>query len=241
MIALEIRHRTAYSYRRSVSLRPHRLMLRPRESREPRLRTMALRIAPEAMVSWAHDVAGNLVATASFAGPSDRLVIESRSIVELDTVEWPVFAVAASAITYPFRYADDAWIDLGALAAPGYPDPAGRLRAWTQAFVRGMPTDTLSLLKDINAGVAAWIAYQEREDEGTQSPVETLDRGWGSCRDMAVLFVEAVRTLQFGARIVSGYLHNPQQSFLGSTATGPTAAWAAATSFRSPSDATSAR
>jgi transglutaminase-like putative cysteine protease len=60
-------------------------------------------------------------------------------------------------------------------------------------------------------GVSGWIHYQSREDEGTQSPIRTLDRGWGSCRDFAVRFVEAARSLGFGARIVSGHLYNPGQ------------------------------
>ena len=34
MIALKIHHRTTYRYRRLISLGPHRLMLRPRESRD---------------------------------------------------------------------------------------------------------------------------------------------------------------------------------------------------------------
>ena len=77
--------------------------------------------------------------------------------------------------------------------------------------MRSNPTDTLSLLKDLSVGVAETIRYQSREDEGTQSPLETLERGWGSCRDFAVLFVEAARSLGFGARIVSGYLYNPER------------------------------
>src|SRR5258708_23389669 len=89
---------------------------------------------------------------------------------------------------------------------PQYPDAAGRLRAWARAFIRGNPTDTLALLKDLSAGVSEEISYQSREDEGTQSPTQTLDRGWGSCRDFAVLFVEAERTLGFCARIGSCYL-----------------------------------
>ena len=95
-----------------------------------------------------------------------------------------------------------------------------------QGFVRGNPTDTLALLKDLSAGVSAWIRYQSREDEGTQSPPETLDRGWGSCRDFAVLFVEAARSLGFGARIVSGYLYNGDQDRVGSEGAGSTHAWA---------------
>jgi transglutaminase-like putative cysteine protease len=89
--------------------------------------------------------------------------------------------------------------------------------------VRSNPTDTLALLADLNSGVAKWINYQSRETEGTQSPIETLNRGWGSCRDFAVLFMEAVRCLGFGARVVSGYLYNPSASAIGA---GSTHAWA---------------
>jgi transglutaminase-like putative cysteine protease len=55
----------------------------------------------------------------------------------------------------------------------------------------------------LNVAISAWISYQGREDEGTQSPLETLARGWGSCRDMAMLFIEAARWLGFAARIVA--------------------------------------
>ena len=223
MLTLTIRHRTTYFYRGPVSLRPHRLMLRPRESREMRLIAMTLTVDPQATIAWAHDVAGNAIATANFSATTSRLSIDSVVEVELDSATWPVFDVAASAISYPFAYSLDESADLGSLALCQYADPVGRLKNWTDGFVRGTPTDTLALLKDINAGVLSWISYQEREDEGTQSPIETLDRGWGTCRDMAVLFVEAVRMLGFGARIVSGYLHNPDQNVLGA---GSTHAWA---------------
>jgi hypothetical protein len=80
VITLRIRHLTIYSYNRPLSLRPHRLMLRPRESRELRLRSMELAVEPQATLTWAHDVAGNMVATASFQAMTDRLVIESLDI-----------------------------------------------------------------------------------------------------------------------------------------------------------------
>lgn len=157
---------------------------------------------------------------------TDELVIESSARVQLEAVEWPVFDIAASAISYPFRYADDEWTDLGALTVQSYPDPGGRLRDWAQAFVGGNPTDTLAMLKDLSTGVTGWVAYQSRDDEGTQSPEQTLNRGWGSCRDFAVLFVEAARSLGFGARIISGYLHNPDQILDGTSGAGSTHAWA---------------
>ena len=109
---------------------------------------------------------------------------------------------------------------------PAIPGPGRAVAGWARAFVRSNPTDTLALLKDLSAGVSGWISYQSREDEGTQSPTQTLDRGWGSCRDFAVLFVEAARSFGFGARIVSGYLYNPDQDLVGSGGAGSTHAWA---------------
>jgi len=226
LITLKIHHRTTYRYRQPVSLGPHRLMLRPRESRDLRLLSSDVAVTPTAAVTWAHDVFGNAVATAIFQTMADNLLIESVAELQLDAVAWPVFEIAGSAVFYPFRYSDDERTDLGALAILQYPDPTGQLAGWARAFVRDNPTDTLSLLKDLSAGIPSWISYRSREDEGTQSPTQTLDRGWGSCRDFAVLFVEAARCLGFGARIVSGYLYNPDQDFLGSAGAGTTHAWA---------------
>ena len=156
---------------------------------------------------------------------ADHLVIDSVAELQLSAIAWPIFDIAASAISYPFRYSDDDWTDLGALTVQQYSDPGGRLRDWARAFVRSTPTDTLALLKDLSIGVSGSIRYQSWEDMGTQSPTQTLDRGWGSCRDFAVLFTEAARSLGFGARIVSGYLYNPDRNSVGSADAGSTYAW----------------
>jgi transglutaminase-like putative cysteine protease len=222
---LDITHRTEYRYATQVAPGPHRMMLRPRETPDLKLLAFDLSVSPEAAVVWSHDVAGNSVATASFAGTTDALTVESNTRVDLRAPVWPVFDIAASALFYPFRYSDNDLIDLGALARPQYVDATGRLAAWVEGFVMQRPTDTLSLLKDISNGVTARIAYQTRDTEGTQGPLETLDRGWGSCRDFAVLFAEAVRTMGFGARIVSGYLSDPARDQIGSSGAGSTHAW----------------
>jgi transglutaminase-like putative cysteine protease len=207
-------------------LGPHRLMLRPRESRELRLISSDVTVTPAALVTWAYDVSGNAVATVGFQAMADTLIIDSRAELQLDAAPYPVFDIAASAIVFPFQYSADEWTDLGALTVPQYPDPQGRLKAWARGFVRGDRTDTLSLLKDLSAGVAQKLQYQSREVEGTQSPIESLDRGWGSCRDFAVLFVEAARVLGFGARLVTGYLYMPVKNSGAVRGADATHAWA---------------
>jgi transglutaminase-like putative cysteine protease len=165
-----------------------------------------IEVTPAGALTWAHDVFGNAVATVTFSAMTDILVIDASAELELHAAAWPVFDIAASAIVYPFRYSDDDWTDLGATAVQQCADPDGRLRRWARDFVGGDRTDTLSLLKDLCAGVSLWIGYQSRDDEGAQSPVQTLARGWGSCRDFAVLFAEAVRSLGFGARIIRNWM-----------------------------------
>ncbi|MEQ9243737.1 transglutaminase family protein [Roseovarius indicus] len=225
MTHLAITHKTHYRFRNTIALGPHRMMLRPRETRDLTLLSFKLDIWPEALIDWSHDVAGNTVASASFPSTTRELEITARMLVDLRAPVWPVFPIAASATSYPFSYAPDELTDLGALATPQYCDQQKRLLGWVEPLVAARPTDTLALLKDISHAITAQVTYRERETEGTQGPLETLDRGWGTCRDFAVLFAEAVRTLGFGARLVSGYLFDPRQDRIGTTKAGATHAW----------------
>lgn len=206
---LRIRHDTTYRYRRDVTLQSHQLMLIPRGTHDLRVLASSVRFSPEADVAWTQDVFGNLVATASFSEPAAELVIEAEIEIEQCAPAWPIFRIAPGAHTYPFRYSDGEMADLGALLHPQHTDDDGRLARWARAFILGPPTDTLSLLKDINIGIADAVAYRVRDEEGTQSPVDTLSLASGSCRDMAALLIDAVRHLGFGARAVSGYLYDP--------------------------------
>ena len=130
MTALKIHHKTVYRFRQPVSIGAHRLMLRPREGRDLRLMSHTLAITPAPVLIWAHDVFGNAVAVATFSTITDMLVIDSVADILLNAAPWLVFDIAASAISYPFRYSDDEWTDLGALTVEQYPDQAGRLRIW---------------------------------------------------------------------------------------------------------------
>ena len=122
---------------------------------------------------------------------------------------WPIFAIAPSAHNYPFQYAADEIVDLGALLQPGEDLDGGHVRDWALTFVGSEGTDTLTLLKAINEGVHREIRYRRRDEEGTQSASATLVAQSGSCRDLATLFVAAIRHLGIGGRIVSGYLFDP--------------------------------
>jgi len=207
---LGIYHRTTYRYARPVRLHPHYMILRPRGSQDIVVLAASLVCSPPARLDWAQDVYGNLIVTGTFTEPASELIITSEFAVEQSAVAWPVFAISPEAHQYPFAYSSDDLAALGALRTPEHSDPEGKLEAWTRAFVRGPRTDTLSLLKDLNVGILGPVAYRIRDEEGTQTPLETLALASGSCRDIAALFIEAVRHLGLGARAVSGYLFDPQ-------------------------------
>ncbi len=187
MTILNVGHTTVYRYSLPVLLGDHRPMLRPRDSHDLRLITTNLTFSPAATVRWLYHVFGNSVAIASFSEPSDELRIESNLVLETYAAERPPFQITPEALSYPFIYSADDRIDLGRMLERQYPDPNDRLGSWARGFVRSNPTGTSALLADLNNGVASQIFYQSRETEGTQTPVETLRRRWGSCRDLAVL------------------------------------------------------
>src|ERR1700689_2063315 len=77
LATVRIRHRTTYSYRRRVGLGPHRLRLRPRESRDLTLISSEVVVTPPGALTWAQDVFGNSVATVVFPLMTNALTIDA--------------------------------------------------------------------------------------------------------------------------------------------------------------------
>ncbi|GAC1631161.1 MAG: transglutaminase family protein [Nevskia sp.] len=206
---ITVRHRTVYTYANPVLFGDHRMMCRPRDSHDLRLIETGLTITPAAQVRWLHDVFGNSIAIARFAEPGTELVFDSTFTAEHFPAAPRELELEPYATTYPFSYPAEEVPDIARLIERHYSDPLREIDAWSRPFVQaGANLDTMSVLVAMTKAVKAQFSYARREEVGTQTPVETLQLGTGSCRDFALFMIEAVRSLGFAARFVSGYLYD---------------------------------
>ena len=186
-------------------------MLRPRDSHDLRLLTATIAIdpAPESL-RWKHDVFGNSVAVASFARQAAVLRIESSLDLEHFESEEPGCPIETYANTYPFAYSTEEVPDLHRSIERQYPDQEHEVDLWAKRFINSEgETNTLDALTAMTLAVKSEFRYAVRLAEGCQLPVQTLTRKSGSCRDFALLMMEAVRALGLAARFVSGYVWTP--------------------------------
>ena len=209
MPVLKVRHTTIYEYKQPVELGEHRLMFRPRDSWDQRLLDSSLVVTPRpASVRWVHDVFGNCVTVVEFARRAKQLRFESTIRLVHSPVPPLDFPIAAHAQTYPFSYDAEEMPDLLRSIERQYSDRDNVLYRWARQFVNPAgPVGTYDLLAAMTLAVRKQFEYTSRLEEGIQDPLTTLKLRSGSCRDFAILMMEAVRSLGLAARFVSGYLH----------------------------------
>ncbi len=213
MPLLTIHHVTTYRYQQPVSLGEHRIMMRPREAFDQRLLSARLDIDPEpSELRWLHDVFGNSVAIASFEKRASHLVVTSEATLEHAPLAQKQVDVEPYARLFPFTYSSEDMPDLLRSIERQYLDQERLVDNWARGFVSNDgTTGTVDLLTRIATGIQSAFTYVPRHEKGTQSPIETLRKRQGTCRDFAVLMIEAVRALGFAARFVSGYVYSPSR------------------------------
>jgi transglutaminase-like putative cysteine protease len=223
MSLLTVQHSTVYRYREPVGLGEHRMMFRPRASHDLRLiRTNLLISPPPAQLRWLHDPFDNSVAVATFEDTTSELRFESTVTLEHFENSMPDYPLEEHARTYPFRYSDEDLPNLSMALAHRYPGES--VSAWALQFLdQADTTATMKMLRAMTCGIRKEFTYTRRTEKGVQTPAETLRTRCGSCRDFAVLMMEATRSLGVAARFVSGYIFVPTSS--GLAGGGATHAW----------------
>ena len=209
MSFLTVRHITTYRYSEPVKLGEHRMMFRPRESHDLKLLRSSLNITPNpSSLRMLHDVFDNSIAIAEFEGKTSELRFESVVTLQHFENSLPEYPVEEYANNHPFKYSDEDIPILALALAQHY--PTENVRKWASEFRNPSgTTGTVNLLRSMTLGIRKQFLYMRRSQKGVQSPDETLQSRRGSCRDFAVLMMEATRSLGIAARFVSGYIFVP--------------------------------
>lgn len=202
-----IRHVTTYTYKRTVGFGAHRLMLRPRDDGDQTVVEAKLDITPAPSgIAWTRDAFGNHVGTAHFAERASELRFDSTVRLEHKPAAFSAATIEPHARAFPFVYADEDRRHLAPLTAPQQPHP--KVNHWVAQFLRqDGAADTHDLLTRLTQTIHRTFKHVGRHEKGIQDPARTLKLASGSCRDLAVLMIEALGTLGLAARFVSGYLN----------------------------------
>jgi transglutaminase-like putative cysteine protease len=207
MPILTVRHVTSYHYRQPVAFGVHRMMLRPRDDDHQKVLETELAITPEpSRLTWTRDNFGNHVAIARFADRAAELRFASTIRLDHAPADFCAGEIEDFARTYPFAYAAGVRSELARFMAPLCRHSG--LERWAAGFLReDGSADSYKLLVDLTQTIRQTFRHKARHEKGTQDPLRTLRLGSGSCRDLAVLMIAALRSLGLAARFVSGYLN----------------------------------
>jgi transglutaminase-like putative cysteine protease len=226
MPTLTIRHLTTYRYLRPVAFGEHRMMLRPRDSPDQRVIEASLEIYPQpASLHFVVDDFGNQIGIAQFSDCAQELCFESVVCLEQSPPQVSARKLDERADRFPFTYSDaestGLTLYLERNPVDSHSDPDDEVARWAYEL---LPTNesigTFELLTRLSQAIHSNFRYRRREAKGVQRAVETLRLGHGSCRDFAMLMIDAARALGLAARFASGYL------ILSSDEHGSTHAWA---------------
>ncbi|MBB3393110.1 transglutaminase-like putative cysteine protease [Rhizobium sp. BK275] len=227
MTIFSVRHITSYHYKRQVHFGQHRLMFRPRDSFDQTLLSCSLDVFPKPeSVRWIHDVFGNCIALVDITAASAELRFET--VIRLDhTAQVPLdLEIDRQALSFPFTYDEDEAVDLERTIDRHYPDPADEVGRWARQFVPIVRQPrTGHILMTLCYAIHESFSYARRFEHGTQPPDVTLRLRSGTCRDFALLMMEATRSLGFAARFVTGYVYVPDRDGSVTLGGGSTHAW----------------
>jgi transglutaminase-like putative cysteine protease len=201
---ITVTHSTRYRYDSPVCLEAHILRLRPRMSNAQRLLAFDIQIEPTpAGTTECLDQDGNLALNAWFDGPTQELSVRSRFTVELLRENPFDYVLAPEALKLSLWYPEPLCTALIPYRQDGH--VAESVKQFAQSAAANVQWNTLSFLTGLSRQIFQTCRQVVRPDGPPWPSEQTLRSQEGSCRDLAVLFCDACRTMGIAARFVSGY------------------------------------
>ncbi|MDG2384025.1 MAG: transglutaminase family protein [Pirellulaceae bacterium] len=204
---LHITHETHYRYSAPVEIQPHLLRFQPRNDGSQTTQSFQLDLDPKpAGFTEQLDLEDNLVRFAWFEGNHRELSIKVAATV--NTIRPNPFDFLKPhlglSLAHLYDPADQTRLRhyLCRDKRPACADRVGELASRISKLAAG---DPVRFLIDLNQEICNQIQLEYRDSGDPFTPHETLRRGAGACRDTAVLFIDACRSVGMAARFASGY------------------------------------
>jgi transglutaminase-like putative cysteine protease len=202
---ISVNHSTFYRYDSPVFQEPHTFRFRPRDDGAQHLLRHELEISPApAGKSECLDQDGNVVLEAWFDRPVGELTVNSSFQIETRRVNPFDYLLAGPGLASlplkyrePWRSALAPYLEIGNTMPP--------VAELARTLAGASDWQTLPFLTALNDKLFESVNHVVRDDGPPHPPEVTLERCEGSCRDVAVLFSAACRTVGIPARFVSGY------------------------------------
>ncbi len=208
-----IQHSLRYRYAQPVFLEPHTLRLTPRQDPSQRLVKLNLEVQPAASGQSASlDADGNSCVVLWFDDLRSDLDLAVEMEVETlrqNPFDWII--TDPSLRQLPVRYTPETAHSLAPFLRGGQP-VAGAVAAWASEQAAAVKQDTAAFLMALADTIHHGFHHVGRPEGDPLEPAQTLAGRSGACRDTAMLYVAACRSLGLAARFVSGYsMHHPPE------------------------------
>ncbi len=202
-----IRHLSHYRYQQPVTLRNHTVRLRPRSDGAQRLIAFDLAVTPRPTLQTAiTDTDGNTVDGLWFApAPTDELTIVTSAEVETYRANPFDYLTEPWAATLPIDYPTTLRTVLLPYLSPAHDPIAPGVIDLAQAIAHRVEGNVGYFLTALLAQIYETCEYTTRPTGYPWPAGVTWANRRGSCRDFAVVFMEACRAMGLAARFVSGY------------------------------------
>ncbi len=202
---LEIVHTTEYFYSEEVWLHPQWLRLTPRHSQRQRLSDFLLEIDPAPVQSnLVQSFEGSMAHHVMFQGPTRHLRVKTTSTLSTMTAMAAMHLYPFEVAKIPFAYNTlEQQLLSPFINSEGCPRI---IRIFAENILSEANYQTLPFLYLLMTTLSNQITKEYREVGWPYPPDETLKKGAGSCRDIAMLFMECTRYVGLASRFVSGYI-----------------------------------